>query len=144
MRPRYESDSDRKGEADLLSFVCRRWDCTAEKLSDRYELDYLLLRNGVGCAWLELKIRTNAKAAYPTYMISFGKIMAARRLSGGSKLPSFLAVQWTDGIHYTRLDEVKRFEVAIGGRRDRDDAQDIEPVILIPMDDFIPFKSRWQ
>ena len=138
MRRRYESDGDRKGEAALLSFICHRWDCTAEKLSDRYELDCLLLRNGVGCAWLEMKIRTNAKAAYPTYMISFGKIMAARRLSEGSGLPSFLAVQWTDGIRYIRLDEIKKFDVAIGGRRDRDDAQDIEPVILIPIDDFIP------
>ena len=137
LRPRYETEEDRSGETAVLASLCRRWGCSAKKLSDRYELDYLLLKERQGKAWLEIKIRTNEYDAYPTYMISFGKVLAARRLSQGSELPSFLLVQWTDCKGYTRLDDLKRFHVSIGGRTDREDFQDIEPVVYIPTQDFI-------
>jgi hypothetical protein len=76
-------------------------------------------------------------------MISLGKIMAARRLSEASQLPSFLLVQWTDPklwnydvCGYVRLDSLLDFKIAVGGRTDRGDPQDIEPVALIPIGEF--------
>jgi hypothetical protein len=141
MRPRYETEEDRNGETAVVASLCRRWDCSANKLSDRYELDYLLLREGRGKAWLEIKIRTNKRDAYRDYMISFGKVLAARRLSQGSGLPSFLLVKWTDCVGYMRLNDIKRFYVSIGGRTDREDFQDIEPVVYIPTQDFVRLRE---
>jgi hypothetical protein len=34
------------------------------------------------------------------------------------------------------MDTLENFHIAIGGRTDRSDTQDIEPVVLIPIDDF--------
>lgn len=141
LRPKYETEEDRSGETAVLASLCRRWGCSAKKLSDRYELDYLLLKKRRGKAWLEIKIRMNAHDAYRDYMISFGKVLAARRLSQGSELPSFLLVKWTDCEGYTRLDDLKRFHVSIGGRTDREDFQDIEPVAYIPTQDFVWLKE---
>jgi len=96
LRPKYETEEDRSGETAVLASLCRRWGCSAKKLSDRYELDYLLLKKRRGKAWLE---------------------------------------------GYTRLDDLKRFHVSIGGRTDREDFQDIEPVAYIPTQDFVWLKE---
>ena len=136
MRLIYEKPEDLAAERAALDKACEIWKCTAEKLPMKYELDYLLLREGTGVAWLEIKSRTNPRGAYPTYMISLGKVMAARRLSEASQFPSFLLVQWSDYCGYVRLDSLLDFRVAVGGRTDRGDPDDIEPVALIPIMDF--------
>ena len=140
MRLIYEKPEDLAAEKTALDKACEIWKCTAEKLPMKYELDYLLLREGKGVAWLEIKSRTNPRAAYPTYMISLGKIMAARRLSEASQLRSFLLVQWSDYCGYVRLDSLLDFTTAVGGRTDRGDEQDIEPVALIPI---VGFARLW-
>jgi hypothetical protein len=136
MRQEYESPEDIIAERAALDRACEVWKCTAEKLPIKYELDYLLLREKRGVAWLEIKSRTNVRLAYPTYMISLGKIMAARRLSEASQLPSFLLVQWTDACGYIRNDSLLDFKIAFDGRKDRGDPDDLEPVALIPIGDF--------
>ena len=62
--------------------------------------------------------------------------MAARALSETSKLPSFLVVRWSDNCGYIRIDTLLDFEISMGGRTDRGDKQDIEPVMLIPIHNF--------
>jgi len=136
LRPKYETEEDRNREAVVLSSVCRSWECAAYKLPDRYEFDYLLMRKKEGKAWLEIKVRTNERDDYPDYMISFAKLLAARRLSEASGLPSFLLVQWLRRKGLIRLDNIKNFRLSMGGRSDRGDVQDLEPVIFIPMPDF--------
>jgi|TARA_R100000963_G_C4629283_1_gene94769 hypothetical protein len=136
MRLIYEKPEDIVAERTALDKACEVWKCVAEKLPMKYELDYLLLREGKGVAWLEIKSRTNTRLAYPTYMISLGKIMAARRLSEASQLPSFLLIQWSDACGYIRIDSLLDFRTAVGGRTDRGDEQDIEPVAMIPVGEF--------
>jgi hypothetical protein len=136
MRLIYEKPEDIVAERTVLDRACEGWRCTAKKLPIKYELDYLLLREGKGVAWLEIKSRTNPRTEYPTYMIALTKIMAARRLSEASQLRSFLLVQWSDYCGYVRLDSLLDFRVAVGGRTDRGDPDDIEPVALIPIMDF--------
>ena len=136
MRLIYEKPEDIVAERTAFDKACEVWKCVAEKLPMKYELDYLLLREGKGVAWLEIKSRTNTRLAYPTYMISLGKIMAARRLSEASQLPSFLLIQWSDACGYIRIDSLLDFRTAVGGRTDRGDEQDIEPVAMIPVGEF--------
>ena len=136
MRLIYEKPEDIVAERTALDKACEVWKCVAEKLPMKYELDYLLLREGKGVAWLEIKSRTNTRLAYPTYMISLGKIMAARRLSEASQLQSFLLIQWSDACGYIRIDSLLDFRTAVGGRTDRGDEQDIEPVAMIPVGEF--------
>ena len=136
VRPRYETKENLAQETEVLELLCRQWTCVAKKLPDRYELDYLLMRGEKAKAWLEIKVRTNNHRNYSTYMISLGKVLAARKMTEGTSLPSFLAVQWQDRMGYIRLDRLEETEIVMGGRTDRGDAQDVEPVVLFPVQDF--------
>lgn len=136
MRPLYESSQDIVSESKVLVLIEKAWGCRGVKLPLKAQLDYLLLRDDRGAAWAEIKVRTNPRGRYPTYMISLSKVMAARELSGASDLPSVLVVQWTDKLGYIRMDTLEKFHIAIGGRTDRNDAQDVEPVVLIPIEEF--------
>ena len=143
VRPVYETDENLAQEKQVLALLCRHWECVSEKMPLRYELDYLLIRRRKAVAWLEIKVRTNNYGYYPSYMISLGKIMAARRLTEATSLPSFLVVQWRDWKGYIRLDNLEKFEISMGGRTDRGDPQDMEPVVLFPIGNFTEIE-KWQ
>jgi hypothetical protein len=143
-RPLYENDADLVSESLTLDLIEKKWRCEGVKLPIKHQLDYLLQRRNRGVAWVEIKVRKNPAAQYPTYMISLTKIMAARSLSEASRLPSFLVVQWSDSVAYIRMDSLLDFEISIGGRRDRNDDQDIEPVVLIPVRNFTNLGDKGQ
>jgi hypothetical protein len=143
VRPRYETEESLVQETQVLTLLCHHWECIAKKLPVRYELDYLLIRNRKAMGWLEIKVRAINYEYYPTYMISLGKVMAARKLTEATSLPSFLVVQWRDGKGYIRLDDLGEFEITMGGRTDREDDQDVEPVVLFPIQGFTQI-NEWQ
>ena len=75
--------------------------------------------------------RLNNHDTYPTYFISLYKIMALQQQADLTDRPAFLVVGFNDGIFY--LDFWKGWpiefdHIALGGRKDRNDAQDIEPM----------------
>lgn len=139
-RPRYEAPEDRENELAAIGHLCREWNCGAQKLPVSYCVDFALVRNGRIFAWAEVKCRTNPSNHYPTYMIALNKIIAARRLVEGSVGFFILVVQFTDGLFHWR-DYGNRLAIQFGGREDRGDWQDKEPVAMIPMSEF-HHKSR--
>lgn len=143
MRPTYETDADRGREADFSNILCQVFRCTLYKLPIRYGLDFSVVKDGRTIGFLETKIRTNPSGQYPTYMISAGKFMSADALTRSTGLPCRLAVMWTDNWGYTDLALTPEIVVSMGGRRDRGDEQDIEPVHLIPISSFqiIPLRA---
>ena len=50
----------------------------------------------------------------------------------------YLVIGWPDGVYGYRLRpyDLDRFVIAIGGRVDRSDAADIEPVVHVPAREF--------
>jgi len=44
-------------------------------------------------------------------------------------------VKWNDMVGYVCMSEID-MDIQVGGRRDRGDAQDIEPVCMIPVKNF--------
>ena len=64
------------------------------------------------------------------------KVLAARQFSEFAGVPSILAVKWKDGSGFIVLNTLEDFELGFGGRVDRDDSQDMEPVIFIPIKNF--------
>ena len=159
-RKLYETKGDLGFEREILKIVEKKWGCSSKKLQKKYQLDYLLLKNDpdpdfsenrndekIGVAWLEIKNRSNPIKQYPTFMLSMAKIMTAQQLSEASGLPSFVVVRWADAIGYTRIDSDDEYEldvayIGIGGRTDRNDAQDIEPLVYIRNSAFTLWKNR--
>jgi len=68
-------------------------------------------------------------------MISLSKLLSARLLATETEVPAVLAVQFQDKAMYTMLHNVE-CSIGFGGRSDRNDWQDQEPVVFINMSEF--------
>ena len=136
MRPIYETENDLRNERSLSDVVSKKWRCELQKLQPRDSFDYAAIRDGRVVAFVEMKNRTNEFSKYDTYMISMTKLLHARNIREATEIPCILAVKWTDAIGWVKLNNVKSY-VTMGGRFDRGDPQDVEPVCHINIKDFV-------
>lgn len=133
MRPRYERPRDLTNEQRVAARMKERG-IELRKLPISYRLDFAMFRDGKLRGFAEVKTRNNRHDTYPTLMISLGKVMAARQLAEVSETRSVLLVQYLDGIYWCNF--ASPFEVAMGGRWDRGDDDDVEPVAHYPIEAF--------
>lgn len=133
-RPLYETTESLSEERLVAERIGEAWSCNPVKLARAYQLDFALCRDDAVQAWAEVKVRTKR---YPTYMLSLHKWLAAVELHERTGLPALLVVQWPDLLAYCALSGLRRpLSVTMGGRRDRGDWQDMEPVVHIPLEFF--------
>jgi len=135
VRPIYETDQDLRNERDIIDALNNLWGTQAHKMPRAYSLDYLLTRGPNAVAFVEIKRRQVPSWQYDTLMISMAKILKGRAITRETELPSLLVVKWNDMVGYVCMSEID-MDIQVGGRRDRGDAQDIEPVCMIPVKDF--------
>jgi hypothetical protein len=135
MRPTYERQADREAEAAAVAKLARFGDLTPVKLPKFYKVDFALVgADGAIKRWIEVKCRTNEMWAYPTYMVSYHKYLDLLALQQASGIPACLVVQWQDALGVLRFPAPHK--VGFGGRRDRGDNDDVEPVALINIAEF--------
>lgn len=135
MRPMYENAASLEAETSLKDDIERAWRVSLVKLPISYAVDYAAVRGKSVAAWFELKCRTTLYGTYDTYMLSLHKWQALKSLA--RIRPSFLVVRFVDGPWFLRVQaDGMPSDVVIGGRFDRGDPQDIEPVVLIDMSKF--------
>src|SRR5690606_34328492 len=130
-RPRYETPADLAGERAIAELVEQEWKAQLQKLPEQYKLDYAAYRDGELVAWLEIKCRSHAADAYPTLILSVAKWHAGVALAVTTGHPFILVANFVDGAKFVRYSRGKVLDVRYGpgGRTDRGDAQDREPVI---------------
>ena len=126
MRPMYENDNDLRSEKNLISYVSDCWNVASYKLPMSNKIDYAMYRNEKPVGFAEVKVRTHTFGTFPTYIISLAKVMEARRLARETNTKSILIVSWTDRTGY--LDFFSHHQIRHGGRSDRIDWQDQEPM----------------
>ena len=134
MRPRYERQADRDGEQKLIKLACKRYSLDGFfKLPASYILDFAVSRNDQIIGFVEVKKRTTAMRQYPTFFVALHRVLQAKQyeLIG---LHSRIIVEWSDRIGSVRLD--KPFELRFGGRSDRNDSADQEPMAHFSIDLF--------
>lgn len=134
-RPMYENEDSLKGEADTIFEVSKAWKAELVKMPVKNKIDCLMKsKSGDPRAFVELKRRACKRHKYPTYMLSLDKWLAGLTMESGTNLPFILIVDWEDEIGFLKCSEVvAQINVNMGGRKDRGDAQDIEPVVHIPI-----------
>jgi|14_taG_2_1085336.scaffolds.fasta_scaffold09113_7 hypothetical protein len=138
MRPIYETEKDLRNEVTLSDLVSERWKCSMQKLQPRDRFDYAAVRSGKVMSFIEMKTRTNPMMKYPTYMISMTKVINAKITNMATGIPCFLIVKWSDYAGYVSIDNIET-TVTMGGRTDRSDPQDVEPVCHINLSYFKKF-----
>ena len=131
-RPYYERDSDRINEGRIIEFLSRRGN-RVHALKRAYPCD-LFIKNDNGDTYIaEYKRRHCNHDKYSTFIISAHKIAQCLLLASALKCNFYIIVEYDDGIFVA---PPEGYHVSIGGRYDRDDTQDVEPVIEIPRDKF--------
>jgi hypothetical protein len=136
VRPRYESKESLSKEHDTIREIERAWKCKAQKMPVKYTFDYGLYYNGELKAVAELRYRNVSSTTYPTIICALYKLHAARDFALDGLKPYFI-VTFKDGTFYHEFKCWDTFyKIDQGGRTDRGDWQDMEPVIRIPIEKF--------
>lgn len=134
MRPLYESAKDLANELQVSSALAIKWDCNFFKMPMSYHVDWMIMKDKPK-AFAELKCRNNQIGRYPTFLLSLSKWMKGKDLAKEVGIPFLIIVRWTDGVFYHEAGS-SEVTYGVGGRRDREDAADVEPVVLIPIEKF--------
>tara|TARA_R100000329_G_scaffold151389_2_gene147308 strand:+ start:873 stop:1310 length:438 start_codon:yes stop_codon:yes gene_type:complete len=132
-----ETKYDLSNEEAIIKKASACWNVDYHKLPIQYKLDYALTAKSY-CnkikAFCEVKKRNNNILDYGSYIISLAKIQAGRELAKITNTTSILIVQWNDMLGY--VDFNVDFDCIIGGRFDRNDWQDKEPLAEIHIKKF--------
>ena len=130
MRPVYETSKDRERESALAGKIAVMWDIQAKPNPKMYAIDYSFINDaGEVEGFGEIKTRTHPFGTFPTYMISSHKVASAKALASATGLDVFLIVEWSCGtVGYLSMVDAKPDSIQWGGRKDRGDKQDMEPV----------------
>lgn len=138
VRPLYENTATKDAERIVAEKIAKRRNLTVHKLPIQYRIDFALVSQPKRevVRFLEVKCRTNLRAKYDTYLLSLLKYTSALHLTRDTGVPVLLAVQWADALGIWQVAQIDRPEVVMGGRSDRADWQDQEPVVMIPVSMF--------
>lgn len=142
-RPMNETPDDRAFETTTIAVVEDAWACTARKLPISYRADFGLYREGNLTALCEIKVRRNMRDAYPTFLLSMLKWSDCSARARAVGIPFLLAVRFDDGLLWRDVTVFgDDWTISHGGRTDRGQEGDMEPVVHIPMSEFRRLKPR--
>jgi|TARA_Y100000296_G_scaffold59472_1_gene68662 hypothetical protein len=133
-RPMYERENDLDKEREVAEHLSKLWGYDFIKLPIRYNLDYMLFDSG-GTAKAVAEIKCRGKK-YDTLILSLEKWNKGINYFKANGLEFILLVRWPDGLYYFKYCG-NFFNIKWGGRKDRNDCQDMEPVVHIPSKEFI-------
>ena len=146
MRKQYENKESLQAENDFKETIEQSWDCVLKKMHYHHIIDFMLTRNKVAKAWVEVKCLNKTYDKFPCTILSLSKFMKGVEYYNTTGLPFIFAtrlnaeVEDGDGIeyysdwYYSYNPKHPKFEIIWGGRtKQTRDKFDIEPIIQIPM-----------
>jgi len=136
-RPVYETEEDRLNEAEAM-IAYSKVRCVKDggyrlkRMPSQHGWDYNIEMDDILKELVEIKVRSNPSGKYEYFMISKAKIDRFMDEAERLGVPACLLVRFEDGMFRCYLPPAE-YEVQIGGRFDRNDKADTEPVYKIPM-----------
>ncbi len=137
-RPIYETDTDRVEQWLAVVPLSVLTGTVAVEMPPLAPWDFEMTRNGSAVALVEVRCRSNARAKYETFMCAARKLVKLQAAANARRIASIMLVRWSDAVGFVKLNaiDLATFGRAVGGRVDRNDPLDIEPVSHIPIDMF--------
>ena len=128
----YENEATLSREREFADMLAGRVDMGLQKLPRQYRVDFAMVdkKSGEVYCWLETKCRTGR--SFKHFMLSLSKWQAGIRLSQETGKPFLIGFRWKDGDYILQVNKDYIPLLLVGGRDDRDDPEDIEPVVQIP------------
>ena len=132
MRPKYETKADRINQREVVNAVVStrpgaRW----TEFQAFHVVDFAVWRGDDMVGLIEVKCRACPSAESPDYAISEAKWLAMIEEGRAQGVPVFLVVRFTDKTLWIPVTP-GNFRVYRGGRRDRNDKCDVEPMVHLP------------
>lgn len=142
MRSLYENEETKAAERRVVDEFASFIHLTANKLSVRHEIDFALCDDDENVVALaEVKCRAVAMNKYSTLFISAMKYKEGLNYLKVFKRPVYFIIEWTDFIGYWELHDIENPDIRWNGNKKRNDGQgDMEPVLHIPISEFVIFK----
>lgn len=129
----YENEETLEAERRIMASIERRFGISSRKLDrNKTRVDFVLIRNGRGWGWAEVKCRWNPSHRYETFMIDKEKIEAVVERAVATNSKARLIIRFTDALGVIDLLACE-YTTTIGGRTDRNDPNDQDVVAMIPM-----------
>lgn len=137
----YETAQDLEHELAIKAAVESRGKVRLVKLKKFSRVDFVMTeKNGNAIALCETKTRNHAKQQHETLFIDYNKMETAIYLcrhfyneATMKPLDFILFIQFIDGIMFYKFNPEDRLTIKEGGRRDRNDRNDIQPLVHIPL-----------
>jgi hypothetical protein len=147
-RPLYETQADRRREASVAQIISKKLNVKLVKLPIRYSVDYAAYdpETRLLKSWHEIKCRNYASLQlfkYEHLILSLAKVMSGLQLAQTTEKPFYIFWSFLDRSIYCLeitgelIKEVA--DVRSGGRIDRGDPQDVEPMICFPKEMLVRF-----
>lgn len=143
-RPIYETPQQHGAEATVMEEVAAAWGKAYARLPRFSPVDYATVDNGKITAFIEVKCRRQTMAeldALGGILLSLQKWSTAARMCQMADVPFVLVARAADLTWYYMTRDFTHDGAVMGGRRDRNDSDDIEPVILLRASRFTLIKS---
>jgi hypothetical protein len=135
-------------EESLRIYLEKLYNVTLKRNKTLYKYDISVIKDGLITGLLELKDRSHYFGYYKTYTVSLDKIREGIQYETFTGLPCTLVVRFSCGTiasYRIQAEEVKTFNITHGGRTDRNDPNDLEPLVNIPLNYFkilVPTKAE--
>jgi|TARA_R110000744_G_scaffold93112_1_gene179927 hypothetical protein len=133
--PRYETVGDRLQEDNVSNQLRAAWNLDVWSLPPYTTTgDLLLGKDGMLRAICEVKRRYNPLNKYETYIISRSKLGRISAMAEALNTKGLLVVQFDDVLAWHDATDALAYETKSGGRYDREDPNDIELMVHIPIE----------
>lgn len=148
-RPTYETNEHLEGERRVIEAIEAMHGVKLVKTPKYYHIDFCVvdIRNKV-TGWVEVRNKTFHRQKFDSFYTSLEKYLSVAKMGHLTGFPAYIACGWTDGIFCKRVlhGDAKKYPITVGGRtvNSRNDPDDIEPVIHIPVDDFLPIVRMFE
>ena len=132
----YFKEKHAANEAELKKIIEEKFGVTLEKLTNKYTADFLAFRFGRAVALIEVKERTFEMGRFPTALLALDKVLNGLYISEPMSIPYMYFCKWTDQLAYVELTREYYQTTQIQKKDFRNDKQDIQPSIYIPIANF--------
>jgi hypothetical protein len=129
----HETAQDLRNELDVIVAYAKMLNFGHQKLPIAYKADYALVEDGDVKAFVEIKCRNVNHDTYDTIILSLRKWHDINEMAQRINIPAVFVIRYDDGVFSIPMRETPD-AITIGGRVDRNDSRDIEPVIHYNID----------
>jgi len=146
-RPRYETEEHLEAEQAVVVILEEIWQpLKAHKLPIKYVADYAFVDPSHTKSirtFVEIRCRNHMSTTYSTYMISLYKFMKMLELKEVTQVNTILVVDFEDGLYQCPIKPERIYPPHWGGMGELRDWQDKEPVIYIPLSEFVLLREKY-